>query len=178
MGPLQTIEKASNEAMKLFKDKTKWTVEHFELYLNNYAKILHPNHMLLVKIKTKLCSLPELKTETISKNQEKMQQKLKLLNDTLDVVEKIQPDAITTIKGLLLYDIHLTSFFSVQLTMENTDESMQLFVHEDLKKQYVKSFKTLEQALEFLHYELEGTYENAIFRGAVMGLMRNGLPLA
>ena len=53
-----------------------------------------------------------------------------------------------------------------------------MFVADDLKKKYVKCFKVLEQGLEFLHYELEGTYENSIFRGAIIGMIRNNIPMA
>ena len=112
--------------MKLFKDRTKWTVENLNMYLNNYSKILHPNHILFTKIKTKLCSLPELSMDKIGQNKDKMEEKMKLLNDTLDILDKIQPDTINSVKGLLLYDLHLTSFFYVQFVMENTEENMRV----------------------------------------------------
>ena len=112
--------------MKLFKDRTKWTVENLNMYLNNYSKILHLNHILFTKIRTKLCSLPELNMDMIGQNKDKMEEKMKLLNDTLDILDKIQPDAINSVKGLLLYDLHLTSFFYVQFVMENTEENMRV----------------------------------------------------
>ena len=111
--------------MKLFKDKTKWTVESLKIYLNNYSKILHPNHILFTKVKTKLCILPELSMDKIGQNKDEMEEKMKLLNDTLDILDKIQPEGISSVKGLLLYDLHLTSFCYVQFVMENTEENMQ-----------------------------------------------------
>ena len=64
--------------------------------------------------------------DKIGQNKDKMEEKMKLLNDTLDILDKIQPDAINSVKGLLLYDLHLTSFFYVQFVMENTEENMRV----------------------------------------------------
>ena len=106
--PLQIIEKATNEAMNLLTDKTKWNAKDIGLYLQEYSRSLHPNHMLFIKIKSKLCSLPEFSREQLekTKNHAIMEQKIKILRENLAVIEKIIP-GISSVKGTV-YILDLT----------------------------------------------------------------------
>lgn len=160
--------------MTLLTDKTKWNSKDIGLYLQEYSRSLHPNHMLFIKIKSKLCSLPEFSREQMekTKNHAKMEQKIKILRENLAVIEKIIP-GISSVKGLILYDIHIASFIPAQQKIEAIGGEIEN-VPNDLKVQVDKSVRILQQCLDHLSHDQDGTYENAIFKGALLGLVRNG----
>jgi len=174
----QIIDKATNEAMSILTDKTKWNSKVIGQFLQDYSRSLHPNHMLFLKVKSKLMSLPEFNMENLewSKNHGKMEQKVKILRENLAVIDKVQPGLSTT-KGLILYDIHRAMFAIAQQKIEASEGGQTKngdMVPMELKKQVNDSLNVLNQCLEHLQYDQDGTYENAIFKGAVLGLMRNG----
>ena len=83
------------------------------------------------------------------------------------------PNIYTVIKGLILYDIHIASFIPAQQKIEAIGGEIEN-VPNELKVQVDKSVRILQQCLDHLSHDQDGTYENAIFKGALLGLVRNG----
>ena len=84
----------------------------------------------------------------------------------------------TVVKGLILYDIHIASFIPAQQKIEaiggQVEDMGAEHIPNELKAEVDKSVRILQQCLDHLSHDQDGTYENAIFKGALLGLVRNG----
>lgn len=74
--------------------------------------------------------------------------------------------------GMLLYELHLPLFLSAQQEIESRGGAT-----ETSAAKMEQALQYLEQSLELLHYEQEGTFENALCKGTVVGLLRRGYPV-
>ena len=88
------------------------------------------------------------------------------------------PNIYTVVKGLILYDIHIASFIPAQQKIEaiggQVEDMGAEHIPNELKAEVDKSVRILQQCLDHLSHDQDGTYENAIFKGALLGLVRNG----
>ena len=89
------VTKANKDADSIMNDMYKWTMEDFEGFLTKYAKKLHPDHVLMVKVKSKMAGfygkVPGYTMVELSQNKELIEKKLKLCQDAMKVLEKIEP---------------------------------------------------------------------------------------
>ena len=77
----------------------------------------------------------------------------------------------TLFSGILFYEIYLASFILAQL---KTDPNLPNEQSEEVKEELKKAFKHLEYCIEHLQFEQEGTFENTLCKGAVVGLLKSG----
>ena len=194
-------------------DVNKDTVEDYEAFVSKYSKILHPTHVLNIKIKSKLCTfygkLAGYTMTDLSKNRNLVDKKLKYCKESLSSIEKIEcglsslkgefhiyiPSILkfaffweyfsihtyttylymnlrnTLFSGILFYEIYLASFILAQL---KTDPNLPNEQSEEVKEELKKAFKHLEYCIEHLQFEQEGTFENTLCKGAVVGLLKSG----
>jgi len=89
------VTKANKDADSIMNDMYKWTMEDFEGFLTKYAKKLHPDHVLMVKVKSKMAGfygkVPGYTMVELSQNKELIEKKLKLCQEAMKVLEKIEP---------------------------------------------------------------------------------------
>ena len=80
----------------------KDTVEDYEAFVSKYSKILHPTHVLNIKIKSKLCTfygkLAGYTMTELSKNRSLVDKKLKYCKESLSSIEKIEC-GLSSLKG-------------------------------------------------------------------------------
>ena len=73
------------------------------------------------------------------------------------------------ISGVQLYELHLPIFMAAQLDQnENPGDT-----HEKMNE----AFKFLEETIDHLQYEQEGTFENSLYQGTLVGLLKGGFPI-
>ena len=69
----------------------------------------------------------------------------------------------SSVKGVLLYELHLPMFMGAKMDYDNGEIQAP-----QAKIQFEESLKCLNQAIELLKYEQNGTLENTIHHGAIM----------
>ena len=135
------VIKANKDADSIMNDMYKWTMEDFEGFLTKYAKKLHPDHVLMVKVKSKMAGfyrkVPGYTMAELSQNKELIEKKLKLCQDAMKVLEKIEPGygslkgwyieyysnylsthltyILLSLLGVLMYEHHLAIFLKCQI---------------------------------------------------------------
>ncbi len=161
---LEAISDAFKNAKEVLNDPEQWTVEVFELFLSKYGRILHPDHVIMVQIKHKLSGfygrLPGYSMLDMQMNPALLERKLKLGEESMKCIEKLQP-GLGTIKALQLYENHLPIFMKAQIEMG--EEPM---ATPEQKQELNRAVQILEQSIDLLKYEMEGTFENSLYHGA------------
>ena len=91
-------------------DVNKDTVEDYEAFVSKYSKILHPTHVLNIKIKSKLCTfygkLTGYTMTELSKNRSLVDKKLKYCKESLSSIEKIEC-GLSSLKGEFFLQVNL-----------------------------------------------------------------------
>lgn len=159
------ILKAHEEAEKLLGSTENWLVESFEMFLAKYGKMMHPNNMCLVRIKNSLAGfygrLPGYQMLDMTVNQNLLERKNIVCQETLKVIEILEPH-ISTTKGILQYELHLPVFMGAQLNMDSGEIDPYT-----AKKEFQKALDLLKQATDNLQYCPEGSFENQLYQGAL-----------
>ena len=160
------IGKAYEESEGILNCPEYWTVDMCEMYLKKYACILHPDHMLMVRIKSKLAGLygrcPGYDMMEMTYNRAILDRKLQICRQALQVLERLQP-GLSRARAVLLYELHLPLFMAAKMDLDGG-----VFSVSQAKSQFEEALNYLRTAIELLKYEQEGTLESTIHQGAIM----------
>ena len=162
----KVIDKAYEESETIIQNPQYWTVDLCEKYLKKYGCVLPSNHPLMVRIKVKLSGFygrcPGYTMMDMNYNRMIPERKKQVCQEALEGLEQLEP-GLRTIRGTLLYELHLPIFMGAQL-----DYDAGLIDVAQAKAQFEESLKYLHEAIELLKHEQNGTQEGAIYVGAVM----------
>ena len=116
-----------------------------EAYLRKYGCILHPNNVLMVRIKSKLSGLygrcPGYDMMEMTYNRAILNRKLQICQETLVVLNKLQP-GLSRSRGILLYELHLPMFMGAKLDIDN-----KMISGSEAKIRFEEALKYLHEAI-------------------------------
>ena len=100
--------KEKGEQLEHSKDKPEVDIPVHEAFLKKYSPILHPKHVLLIKVKYALAKMyGRMKGYEADKlSNEQLLRKQALCEEVLTVLDKIMPGQ-SRMRGVMLYEMHL-----------------------------------------------------------------------
>ena len=131
-------------------DVNKDTVEDYEAFVSKYSKILHPTHVLNIKIKSKLCTfygkLAGYTMTDLSKNRNLVDKKLKYCKESLSSIEKIEC-GLSSLKGEL--QIYIPSISKFEFFLEYFSIMLVLLIYELKKYLFFRDFILRDLSCQF-----------------------------
>ena len=158
--------KEQAETLEYDKDRLKQCgVEAHEAFLKKYKPILHPNHVVLIKVKYALVKMygrmPGYEANNLTNDQ--LERKLGLCREVLGVLDKIMPGQ-SRMRGVIMYELHLPLVLLANRQLQQGPGSGA--DPAKIKANLRQGLKFLKQGMEILRLQPEGSFEAKIFTGS------------
>ncbi len=151
------------ETDDLLNDPERNNIASYEQFLQDNSSILHPNNLLMVRVRYRLCGMygrqPGYQVSDLSPVL--VERKLRLCEQVLHVLDRIDP-GVSVKRGMVLYEMHLPVIMLGQLRL-NVNVHSRATAGREMRR----GLAALEKAVDLLQYEPEGnSFERQVFRGA------------
>eukprot|EP00095_Tigriopus_kingsejongensis_P004968 maker-scaffold96_size378025-snap-gene-1.18 protein:Tk04968 transcript:maker-scaffold96_size378025-snap-gene-1.18-mRNA-1 annotation:"histone-lysine n-methyltransferase ashr1" len=156
------MTKAYHETEALLASSGSETVELCEMFLTKYRRLLHPNNILMLRIKYGLSTMLGRVSGYLMESLTPVQviRKRKLCEESLQVLDVLDP-GLSSKRGLIHYELHIAQIMIAQL--EYSSGKMDVLL---AKEEFESSLKSLEKALELLQFEKAESFEGTLYLGA------------
>ncbi|TRY73768.1 hypothetical protein TCAL_00957 [Tigriopus californicus] len=162
----EIVQKIFNKAFKeteaLLKSNSSTVVDLCEMFLSRYKTLLHPNNLLMLKVKygliTMIGRIPGYQMNCLTLDQ--IIRKRRLCEDILRVLDVIDP-GISSRRGVVLYELHMAQIMAAQLQYANDEIDIL-----SAKEEFEESLRSLQQSIEMLQFEKPESFEGIIYQGA------------
>lgn len=158
--------KEQAEGLEYNKDQLeKCGVRAHEAFLKKFKPILHPNHVVLIKVKYALAKMYGRMEgyEANNLTDQQLERKLGLCQEVLSVLDLIMPGQ-SRMRGVIMYELHLPLVLlsNRQLQRGPGGGADPAKIKADLRQ----GLKYLKQGIAILRLQPEGSFESKIVAGA------------
>ena len=98
----EIISSSYLEAEQLLQNSENHSLPKFEQFLIEYGRKLHPENLIMIRIKHSLCGFygryPGFTMNDMAMNPKLLERKIDLINECLETINKIEP-GISSMKG-------------------------------------------------------------------------------
>ena len=158
--------KEQAESLEYDKDRLEQCgVEAHEAFLKKYKPILHPNHVVLIRVKYALAKMYGRMEgyEANSLTNDQLERKLGLCREVLGVLDVIMPGQ-SRMRGVMMYELHLPLVLLANRQLQRgpgggADPAK-------IKANLKQGLQFLKQGMEILKLQPEGSFESKIVAGA------------
>ena len=158
--------KEQAESLEYDKDRLEQCgVEAHEAFLKKYKPILHPNHVVLIRVKYALAKMYGRMAgyEANNLTNDQLERKLGLCREVLGVLDVLMPGQ-SRMRGVILYELHLPLVLlanrQLQLGPGGGGDPAQI------KANLRQGLRYLKQGREILKLQPEGSFESKIVDGS------------
>ena len=158
--------KEKAELLEYDKDRLEECgVKAHETFLKKFKPILHPNHVILIKVKYALAKMYGRMAgyEANNLTNDQLERKLGLCREVLGVLDVIMPGQ-SRMRGVIMYEFHLPLVLLANRQLQQgpgggADPAK-------IKANLRQGLKYLKQGMEILKLQPEGSFESKIVAGA------------